>query len=59
MDIPLDLQRKCEQRWAARFARPTPSAAPQPESQNQQLAAPVEAKEKAGEVAGLRSATAA
>ena len=64
MDIPLDLQRKCEQRWAARFARPTPSATPQghqPESQNQQLAAPAEAKEKAGrvEAAGLRSATAA
>jgi hypothetical protein len=37
MGVPLDLQRKCEQRWAARFARPAPSAAPkghQPESQN-------------------------
>ena len=64
MGVPLDLQRKCEQRWAARFARPAPSAAPkghQPESQNQQLAAPAEAKEKTGrvEAAGLGSATAA
>jgi hypothetical protein len=40
--IPLDLQKRCEQRWAARFARPAPLAAPkghQPESQKQQLAA--------------------
>jgi hypothetical protein len=61
--IPLDLQKRCEQRWAARFARPAPSAAPkrQPESQKQQLAAPAEAKEKTGrvEAAGLGSATAA
>ena len=26
--IPLHLQRKCEQRWAARFASPVASAAP-------------------------------
>jgi hypothetical protein len=63
-EVPLDLQRKFERRWAARFARPSPPPAPQahqPESQNQQLAAPAEAKEKAGrvEAAGLRSATAA
>ncbi|HTO59935.1 MAG TPA: hypothetical protein VMM15_01645 [Bradyrhizobium sp.] len=24
-NIPLDLQRKCEQRWAARFLRPAPA----------------------------------
>jgi hypothetical protein len=64
MGVPLDLQRKCEQRWAARFARPAPSAAPkghQPESQNQQLAAPAEAKEGTDrvEAAGLGSATVA
>jgi hypothetical protein len=64
MGVPVDLQRKCEQRWAARFARPAPLAAPkghQPESQKQQLAAPAEAKEKTGQVeaAGLGSATAA
>ena len=28
-NIPLDLQRKCEQRWAARFAREVPPAASQ------------------------------
>ena len=27
--IPLELQRKCEKRWAARFCRPLASAAPQ------------------------------
>jgi hypothetical protein len=37
--IPLDLQKRCEQRWAARFSRPDPTA-PQklgPESQQQQI----------------------
>jgi hypothetical protein len=24
-NIPLDLQRKCERRWAARFVRPAPA----------------------------------
>jgi hypothetical protein len=27
--IPLDVQRRCEQRWAARFSRPTEPASPQ------------------------------
>jgi hypothetical protein len=27
-DIPLDLQRRFEQRWAARFSRPCPPTAP-------------------------------
>jgi hypothetical protein len=27
-NIPLDIQRKCEQRWVARFARPVPPSAP-------------------------------
>jgi hypothetical protein len=43
--IPLDLQRRFEQRWAARFA----SAAPQkhrPEKQPQQPAAPGKGKRK-------------
>jgi hypothetical protein len=51
--VPLDLQKRCEQRWAARFARPAPSAAPkghQPESQNQQHATPAEAKDATGRV---------
>jgi hypothetical protein len=43
--IPLDLQRRFEQRWAARFSRPRPSDAPrkyQVERQSEQLAAPGE-----------------
>jgi hypothetical protein len=45
-DIPLDLQRKFEERWAARFVRPLPPVAPkqEPEGQDQQLAAPAEGK---------------
>jgi hypothetical protein len=27
-DIPLDLQRRLEQRWAARFSRPNPPTTP-------------------------------
>jgi hypothetical protein len=41
--IPLDLQRRCEQRWAARFQRSVPPAAAPThrlEKQDQQLAAP-------------------
>jgi hypothetical protein len=43
--IPLELQRKCEKRWAARFCQPSPSAAPQSQPQQQQgLSEPAEAK---------------
>jgi len=36
--IPLDLQKRCEQRWAARFFRPDPITPkkPGPERQQQQ-----------------------
>jgi hypothetical protein len=51
--IPLDLQRKFEQRWAARFVSPVTSAAPKNVSLKgsvNNLARPAEAKEKpAGE----------
>jgi len=61
--VPLDLQRRCEQRWAARFSRPLASAAPQQhghEKQGQQLAALGKAKKKTrrAEAAGLRSVAA-
>jgi hypothetical protein len=61
--IPLDLQRRCEQRWAARFGRPVPPAAPQRhrlEGESQQLAAPAKANRKTRRVkpTGLRSAPA-
>jgi hypothetical protein len=59
-DIPLDLQRKFEQRWAARFARPAPPAAPQSQLQQQQLSEPAKAKRKTRRVkaAGLRPSSA-
>jgi hypothetical protein len=41
--IPLDIQRRSERRWAARFSRPTEAVAPrnhQPERESQQIAAP-------------------
>ena len=49
-DVPRDLQRKFEQRWAARFAQSAPAGAPekhQPESQAKPPAAALDqAKEK-------------
>jgi hypothetical protein len=58
-DIPLDLQRRLEQRWAARFARPAPSVAPKKqglEGQEQQPAASAKSKRRTRrvEAAGLR-----
>ena len=55
--IPLDLQRRCEQRWAARFSRPIPSAAPRNQrlvKESLQIAAPTKSKEKP---AGLKPQT--
>jgi hypothetical protein len=56
--IPLHLQRRFEQRWAARFVSPIPSAAPKSiglKGAFNSLPRPVKAKEKpAG--AGLKSA---
>ena len=43
--IPLDLQRRFEQRWAARFLQPTPNTPQrQFERQDQELATPGKAK---------------
>jgi hypothetical protein len=47
--IPLDVQRRCERRWAARFSRPTESVAPRnqrSESDGQQIAAADKSKRK-------------
>ena len=52
--IPLDLQRRCERRWATRFSRPIPSAAPRnqrPGKESLQTAALTKSKEK---TAGLK-----
>ncbi len=60
--IPLDLQRRCEQRWAARFSRSEPVASRKqgPERESQQIAAPGKGKRKTHRIkpAGLRSASA-
>jgi hypothetical protein len=57
--IPLDLQKRCEQRWAARFFRPDPTAPekPEPESQQQQTEPPDKGKRKTHRLkpAGIRS----
>jgi hypothetical protein len=45
-DVPLDVQRKFEQRWAARFARPVPPKKQELERQDQQAAASAESKRK-------------
>jgi hypothetical protein len=47
--IPLDLQRRFERRWAARFLRPNPPTAPQKhqlEKQDQQPVAPGKGERK-------------
>jgi hypothetical protein len=45
--IPMDVQRRCERRWAARFSRPTESVAPRrPERKGLQIAGPEPDKSK-------------
>jgi len=60
-NIPLDLQRSCEQRWAARFLRPLALAVSQKQGHaKQDQADPGKAKKKTrrAEAAGLRSVAA-
>jgi hypothetical protein len=48
-NIPLDVQRRCERRWAAQFSRPTESVASRnqrPERETQQIAGPDKRKRK-------------
>ena len=55
--IPLDLQRRFEQRWAARFSRPNLPTAPQKhqlERPDQQPAAPGKGKRKIRRVKAAR-----
>jgi hypothetical protein len=59
----IDIQRRCEQRWAARFARRVPPSAPHEhidEKPDQQLALPGKTKKKTrrAKAAGLKSAPA-
>jgi hypothetical protein len=47
--IPLDVQRRCERRWAARFSRPTEAVAPRNpglERESQQIAGPDKEQKK-------------
>jgi hypothetical protein len=60
--IPLDLERRFEQRWAARFARPAPAPSSEKsehEKQDQRLGVPATAKRKTRRVesAGLTART--
>jgi hypothetical protein len=54
-EVPLDLQRKFERRWAARFVRPAPPKKQDLEGQDLQLATSAKSKEKTrrAEPAGL------
>ena len=47
--IPLDVQRRCERRWAVQFSRPTESVSPRKqrsERESLQIAAPEQEQEK-------------
>jgi hypothetical protein len=59
--IPLDFQRRCEQRWAAKFSRPAP-ATPRREIERQDQELPTTGEPKTmtqrATTAGLRSASA-
>jgi len=59
-DIPLDLQRRFEQRWAARFLRPAAPKKQELEKQDQQLTEPGKGKRKTRRIksVGIRSAPA-
>jgi hypothetical protein len=45
-DVPLDFERKFEQRWAARFARPVPAKKQELEGQDQRAAESAKSKEE-------------
>lgn len=48
-DVPRDLQRKFEQRWAARFAPRAPTGAPEKHQPERQAAPPAPALDQAKE----------
>jgi hypothetical protein len=53
-NIPLDLQRRFEQRWAARFVRPSAPKSQELEKQNQQLTEHSEGKTKTHRIKPVR-----
>jgi len=60
-DIPLDLQRRFEQRWAARFVRPAAPKQQELERQDRRLTEPGRGTRKAPRIklVGIRTAPAA
>jgi hypothetical protein len=58
--IPLDLQKRCERRWAARFFRPDPTAPKKPVPERQQQTEPDKGKRKTDRLkpAGIKPAPA-
>ena len=59
-DIPLDLQRRFEQRWGASVVRPAAPKKQEPERQDQQLTEPIKGKRKTHRIkpVGIRPAPA-
>jgi hypothetical protein len=60
-NIPLDVQRSCELRWAARFARPVPPSAPHEhtdEKPDRRSLGKAKKKTRKAKVVGLRPAPA-
>ena len=58
--IPMDVQRRCERRWAARFSRPTEPLAPRnrrPERESQQIGGPDKSKRKTHRLGDAQSTT--
>jgi hypothetical protein len=53
-DIPLDLERRFERRWAARFSGPAKEHRLEGQQQHQRVTAPDKAKEKPAGVNGVR-----
>jgi hypothetical protein len=54
-DIPLDLERRFEQRWAARFSGPAKAHRLKGQQQDQRVSAPDKSKTKPTEPAGFRA----
>ena len=56
-NIPLDVQRRCERRWATRFSAPTGSVTPRNprEGMSQQIAGPDKSKTRTHRVEAANS----
>jgi hypothetical protein len=52
--IPLDFQRRCEQRWAARFARQAPKPSSQKREHENHVNSPARPQKPEGQTADLQ-----